>query len=79
MTTIYIGGDVSKGYADYYICNQNEAKLASERFDDNSAGHARLESLIGQFEAESIVVGVESTGGLENNWLRFFHLHLGGC
>jgi len=44
---------------------------------DNSAGHARLESLIGQFEAESIVVGVESTGGLENNWLRFFHLHLG--
>ena len=72
MTTIYIGGDVSKGYADYYLCDSNEVKLASGRFDDNAKGHAALRHLLNEFEADSFVVGVESTGGLENNWLSFF-------
>ena len=69
----YLGIDVSKGYADFIMINER-FETAEENFqlDDNFEGYAQLYNFLKNFvsdhDVETIVAGVESTGGLENNW-----------
>jgi len=67
--------DVSKGYGDFIAVNTEKAiVLAPFRLDDNAEGHTALTN---QFKllkkthgATRILFVAESTGGLEDNWLR---------
>ena len=77
MKTIFVSGDVSKGYADIALVNEAGQVLSgSGRFDDTAEGHAEVEKQISMKNSEHapvrFVVGLESSGGLERNWLRFF-------
>jgi len=74
MESIYVGIDVSKGYADIKIIDKNqETVVSSFRLSDTAKGReelgARLLSLLPE-SAANIYCGVESTGGYENNWYR---------
>lgn len=72
---IIIGADVSKGYADFIAIDSNK-KVLVELFqlDDNKTGHSaltdQLQSLRENHRCNRILFAVESTGGLEDNWLR---------
>jgi transposase len=77
LKTIYISGDVSKGYADIALVNDSgEVLSGSGRYDDTAEGHSAVEKQISLLNAQQMstcfVVGLESSGGLERNWLRFF-------
>ena len=81
---IAIGVDVSKGYVDIQFINQAGMVLAGGgTFDDTAAGHQLLrERIIGLKEKNAdseFIVGLESSGGLERNWLRFFREMKGFC
>ena len=69
---IFLGIDVSKGYADFIpLDDKGESIEKSFQLTDNNAGHKQLTTLIKQWlddGAKSIYCGVESTGGYENNW-----------
>ena len=73
MKNYYLGGDVSKGYADFVILDTNK-KVVEENFqlDDTFNGHRKLyEVLLELMKVEpdaKIFAAVESTGGYENNW-----------
>jgi len=77
VNTLYLGIDVSKGYADM-ACMQRSGGLVSGggQFDDTPAGHAAVTEwvarMLGQRPDAQIVVGLEASGGLERNWLRLF-------
>jgi transposase len=85
MTTLFLGVDVSKGYAD--LCFQNEAGsilTGSQRYDDTPAGHAAVRQAVEELQTRvpgslPILVGIESSGGLERNWLRFFKSLSSSC
>lgn len=69
---IYLGIDVSKGYADFILLDQKGTILEeSFRLIDNYEGRKELLKLIKiwikQWDA-TLYCGVESTGGYENNW-----------
>jgi transposase len=69
----YLGIDVSKGYADFALVNQDKQLLEKVfQFDDTREGHdglrERLESLITSNGITHLYCGLESTGGFENNW-----------
>jgi len=69
----YLGIDVSKGYADFTMLNEKfETMEENFQLDDNFEGHALLHEFLMKFilehDVDTIVAGVESTGGLENNW-----------
>lgn len=69
---IFLGIDVSKGYADFIPLNVKGDSI-EKRFQltDNKAGHKQLKIIINNWiikGAQSIYCGVESTGGYENNW-----------
>lgn len=69
---MYLGIDVSKGYADFLLMNaRREAQEKSFQLDDNAEGHQTLTRYLGWHIAEGrrIICGVESTGGYEQNWL----------
>jgi transposase len=71
----YLGIDVSKGYADFLLLN-NESKVMEACFQlqDNKEGHQKLKALIGEWQKqglEELYCGVESTGGYENNWYGY--------
>ena len=75
MKTVYIGIDVSKGYMDVEAVNESGNILRCKgRFDDTYEGHAAFSSLVNQMmggdASKQLVIGVESTGGLERNWLK---------
>lgn len=78
--TIYLGGDVSKGYADFCAIGPEGEVLHQCRLDDTASGHQQLEELIEELvgtdreEEVSIKAAVEATGGLERNWIRRFKL-----
>lgn len=78
MTKYYLGVDVSKGYADFIIIDENK-KIVENSFqlDDTFTGHNRLYSILKEFiEAHTgaiIYSAVESTGGYENNWYNSLH------
>jgi transposase len=71
--TVYVGIDVSKGYADFIVLN-HEKKIVETNFqlDDNHIGHGLFEKKITEFNSSGIkvVCGLESTGGYEQNWVR---------
>jgi transposase len=75
MNKFYLGGDVSKGYCDFIILDENKkTALKSFQFDDTAKGHHLLNNVLIDFASEhpgcAILVGVESTGGYENNWFE---------
>lgn len=72
---LFMGIDVSKGYADFIVIDQNKKMVETNfQLDDTYNGHAELYELIySLFENKSELVlnaAVESTGGYENNWLN---------
>lgn len=69
---IYLGIDVSKGYADFIPLNI-KGETIEKRFQltDNKAGREQLKTIINNWinkGSQNIYCGVESTGGYENNW-----------
>ena len=75
---LFLGIDVSKGYADFVILNQSK-KVVEPNFqlDDTYDGHAKLYefiySLFDKNDGLALTAAVESTGGYENNWLNALH------
>jgi len=70
---LYLGGDVSKGYADWVILSEKkQVVLDNFQLDDTYAGHCKLystlEGYFGKHPGLEICAAVESTGGYENNW-----------
>lgn len=70
----FLGIDVSKGYADFALLNeQKQPLIKSFQLDDNPEGHLRLGEFIREFFKPdpdvTLFAAVESTGGYENNWL----------
>ena len=77
MKTIFVSGDVSKGYCDIAFVNEaGEVLSGSGRFDDTAEDHLKVEQQISikntEYSPVRFVIGLESSGGLERNWLRFF-------
>ena len=75
MNNFYLGGDVSKGYCDFVIINEDKDIIESNfQLDDNFNGHNKLEKILVDFFRQNpdaiIYAGVESTGGYENNWFN---------
>jgi len=72
---LYLGIDVSKGYADFSMLDA-ERKLVEETFQlyDVNEGHsalkAYLEYAVQTHRPEMIYAAVESTGGFENHWME---------
>ncbi len=69
----YVGIDVSKGYSDFVILNQELQVLTKPvQFDDTRKGHQRLIRWLGRcmdaHNLDRLYCGVESTGGFEDNW-----------
>lgn len=70
----YLGIDVSKGYADFALIDEQKQQIAeSFQLDDTPDGHNRLGDFIRKLFKQdpdlSLLATVESTGGYENNWL----------
>jgi len=71
----FLGSDVSKGMCNFVLLDKQGKELeANFQLDDNRSGHRTLYELIERFKKENtldkIVIGVESTGGYENNWYK---------
>lgn len=71
----FLGADVSKGTCNFVLLSEAGQVIESNfQLDDNRQGHQQLYELIERFkkenELERIIVGVESTGGYENNWYK---------
>jgi len=69
---IFVGIDVSKGYADIILLtSEKELFERSFQLDDTREGHkilkAKLEDLATR--ANKVICGVENTGGYERNWV----------
>lgn len=74
---LYVGADISKGYADFCVMD-GEGQLRREvKLDDTRRGHDRMAGLIDELSGmvsaeEELLVGMEATGGLEANWMQLF-------
>ena len=71
----FLGLDVSKGTCNFVLQEEKGKELEPNfQLDDNRQGHQKLFELIERFKKEhgltKIVIGVESTGGYENNWYK---------
>ena len=69
----YVGGDVSKGYCDFVILDQHKQVIEPNfQLDDTPTGHQELSRVLMAVRKTNpqapIYVGMESTGGYENNW-----------
>lgn len=78
MQKFYLGIDVSKGYADFIMLNeQKQPVIDSFQLDDTYTGHRTLYDILKDFFKShtdaTVYAGVESTGGYENNWFSFIH------
>ncbi len=73
---IAIGCDSSKGRIDVEIRNHHGSVLHVGAFDDTPDDHLALSRLIDGLRERHpearLLVGIESTGGMERNWLAFF-------
>ncbi len=73
---IAIGCDSSKGRIDVEIRNEHGTVLHLGAFDDSPDDHLALRRVVDdlreRFPASMFLVGIESTGGMERNWLAFF-------
>jgi len=70
---VYLGIDVSKGYGDFSLLDQNKKELEKVfQLDDTRLGHDALEALLQKHIEDQhismVYCAVESTGGFENNW-----------
>ncbi len=70
---LFLGMDVSKGYADFLLLNEQHQKLEDIfQLDDNQQGHDLLKEQMKRwvklYKPSIIYSGVESTGGFETNW-----------
>ena len=76
MEQVYLGADVSKGYADFRFLGENGPLPLDNRWDDSPAGHALVRQALTRLRAEHpnlrFTLGVEASGGLERNWLQLF-------
>jgi transposase len=75
MTSVYLGIDASKGYADFVLLDDRQLPLAKGfQLDDTAAGHQHLITYLQEFVTThpdvTISAALESTGGYENNWYR---------
>jgi transposase len=73
MQQYYLGGDVSKGYADFVILDSKKQPVEENfQLDDTHLGHSQLHKQLVDFFAQhpnaKLHAAVESTGGYENNW-----------
>jgi transposase len=72
--TLFVGMDISKGYADLHAINPARSVIATGRYDDTASGHTQVRALIVDWQkthpGTAILVGVEASGGLERNWVR---------
>ena len=69
----FLGADVSKGMCNFVLQNfQGEELEPNFQLDDNRNGHQSLFKLLTEFKRRhklaKIIIGLESTGGYENNW-----------
>jgi len=73
---IAIGCDSSKGRIDVEVRNHHGTVLHAGIFDDTPNDHAAVRRLIDElrerYPEAFFLVGIESTGGMERNWLAFF-------
>lgn len=76
MEYIAIGGDVSKGRLDIAILNESRTRLHVGAYDDTADGHRQVAAVVDEVRRRhpgaTLLVGLESTGGMERNWLAFF-------
>ncbi len=68
----FLGADVSKGMCNFVLVNGTGDELESNfQLDDNREGHKMLDTLVkvfrGRHRLTKIIIGLESTGGYENN------------
>lgn len=71
---IDIGIDVSKGYSDIVVVADKKIQGSLVRYNDTPYGRNCLVELIEKMLTHGITgvrIGVESTGGLERNWVRY--------
>lgn len=74
IQSFYFGGDVSKGYCDFLVLDQNEDSVEENfQLDDTAQGHRVLSEVIKKFLGPNVIiyVGFEYTGGYESNWYHF--------
>lgn len=75
----YLGIDVSKGYADFLLLDQDKEVLEDTfKLDDNKAGRRKLVKIIDHWFSlglKELLCGVESTGGYENNWFSLLQIN----
>jgi transposase len=74
---VYVGGDGSKGYADFCLMDGDGEILLEIQLDDTHRGHSRMSELIRGYSRkvgseENLEIALEATGGLERNWLHLF-------
>lgn len=69
---IFLGIDVSKGYADFCLLTTNGETWKTTVLDDTARGHEELANLIDEAldRHDRIEVGLEATGAYERNWLK---------
>lgn len=72
---LYLGIDVSKGYADFVVLNSKGQIILKyfqlyDMFDGHNELYVILKGLLEKYQPEKIYAGVESTGGYENNWVK---------
>jgi hypothetical protein len=73
MADFYLGCDVSKGYADFVLLSNGKRVIEKPfQLDDTFEGHnvisEYLKNFFIQHSQANLFVGVESTGGFEDNW-----------
>jgi transposase len=73
----FLAADVSKGYADFVLWDrQGNALESTFKLMDNKEGHQQAKQLVKEFMKlymlSELYVGMESTGGYENNWFILF-------
>lgn len=73
MSNYYLGIDVSKGYADFMMLDEQRQPVDKGfQLDDTADGHlefvAYLKAFCDTHPQAAIYTAVESTGGYENNW-----------
>jgi len=76
---VYVGGDVSKGYADFCLMDREGEIVLEIQMDDTHQGHSRMSELIRECHrkvgsGEELEIALEATGGIERNWLQLFRV-----
>jgi transposase len=76
MNAFFLGMDVSKGYADCVLLDDHRnVVIENFQIDDTNDGHhallLHLQEVFAKHPETVLSVGLESTGGLEDNWYSF--------